>query len=89
MEHNAARSRVGADVTEALGLGQVGVVEGGGVLDGEDDFLLADSVLSGVLMGLENVLGRHFVVVKEAVSGFGFAPQTAAVNFKKDVALIV
>jgi len=62
MDYHPARSRIGADVTEALGLGQVGVVERGGVLDGEADFFLG-----GLLMGLENFLRCHFVVVKEAV----------------------
>ena len=58
----------------------MGVVERGSVLDGEDDFFLADSILGSLLMGFENFLRCHFVVVKEAVSGFGFAPQSAGLG---------
>lgn len=58
----------------------MGVVERGGVLDGEDDFFLADSLLGGLLMGLENVLGGDFVVVQKAVGGFGFAPQATGLG---------
>ena len=80
MDQHAARSRVGADVTQALGLGEVGVVERGGVLDGEDDFLLSGSFLGGMLMGFENFVRRYFFVVQEAVGGFGFAPQTTGLG---------
>ena len=58
----------------------MGVVERGGVLDGEDDFFLSCSFLGGMLMGLKNLFGRYFVVVKEAVGGFGFAPQTTGLR---------
>ena len=68
------------DGPQALGLGMGGVVEGEGVLQGQEDGVWAHPLQGGLVMGVANGFGIEVIIFKEAIGPLGGGTRTAGLR---------
>ena len=65
---------------ESSSLGEGGVIDGGGILNGEDGFLSSAQVQGGIDEGLEAGIGLDALVFEESIEGLGLAGFSAGLG---------
>jgi len=55
---------------------EMGVIEGGGILDSQYDFFVPDPGMGCMMMGLEDIFMGHLLILEESVSSFSICPCT-------------